>query len=113
MSIFDDLLRMARETGADTFHSRKEVPGGWEETIMIGIPEFRSNLTQDKTSEGKQVNPLLTKLLPPREQFKTNLMLLMDVAKATKNERSVVERLIKRFDGDKQSKTVSQRTTQK
>jgi hypothetical protein len=46
MSIFDDLLKMAGETGADAFHSKKAVPGGYEETLLIGIPEFGAVVPQ-------------------------------------------------------------------
>jgi len=115
MSIFDDLLRMAGETGADAFHSRKPLEGGgWEETIMIGIPEFRSKLPQEASKGEKRVKTRLTELLPPRDQFEYDLRLLLDLAKATEKERSVMNKLIERFErGNKPSKTASKRASQK
>jgi len=114
MSIFDDLLRMAGETGADAFHSRKKVPGGFEETLLIGIPEFGAVVPQETSKPEKQVKTRLTELLPPRDQFVYDLRLLLDLAKATAEERSVMNKLIERFErGNKPSKTASKRASQK
>jgi hypothetical protein len=106
MSIFDDLLKYASQENGDVFHSRKQMPNGdWEETMMVGlpvdIPEFRSNLTQEARKEEKQVKTRLTELLPPRDQFIYDLRLLLDLAKATEKERSVMNKLIDRFNGKK------------
>ena len=118
MSIFDDLLRYAAEEGGDVFHTRKEVPGGWEETMMIGlpmeIPKFGAVVPQEARKPEKQVKTRLTELLPPRDQFVYDLRLLLDLAKATDKERSVMNKLIERFErGNKPSKTASKRASQK
>ncbi len=112
MSLIEDLFQYAQDEGGDVIHTKKTLPTGEVvETMMVGLPwektempPKRPKLTQEARSPMKSDNILL---LPPREQFKTSLMLLMDVANATKQERSVVDKLIKRFeDGDRKGKKV-------
>ena len=112
MSIVDDLFQYAQDEGGDVIHTKKTLPTGETvETMMVGLPwektempKFGAVVPQERRSPLRSDNILL---LPPREQFKTSLMLLMDRARATKTERSVVNRLIERFEnGDRKSKKV-------
>ena len=98
---FEDLIHLLETEGfADFTFSSKTVPNGRLETLSLnvsptktGVPQFSPKLPANETLVPQGVN-----LLPPKDSFVYNLRYLLDLAKASKAERSVMERLIKRFE---------------
>ena len=116
MNMNEDMRKLLEQLGidADVQYDRRIIDGGVLETLSVGWLENSPRMPQETTLPEKQVNIPKYELLPPKDQFVFDLRLLLDLAKATKNERSVMEKLIRRFqNGNKPSQTVSKRAPQK
>ena len=96
----EDFLNEAKKMGYEDFQYKSEAfPGGRLETFFLGMPENAPKLPQEEVSVSKSDNMYPGWVLPPKEGFIFNLRYLLDLAHATKGERSLMEDLINRFDG--------------
>jgi len=95
----EDFLSEAKKMGYEDFqYKSQEIDGGRLETFLLGMPVIAPKLPQEAQKVVKSDNIYPGMLLPPKDAFIYNLRYLLDLAKATKEERSVMNKLIKRFE---------------
>lgn len=114
---FEEFLFEAKKQGLiDWTLKSQEVDDGrldiFEGIFETRMPFIGPKLTQEPRKETRSDNIYPGMLLPPKDAFIFNLRYLLDLAKATKTERSTMERLIKRFeDGENSPKRRTPRKT--
>ena len=102
----EDFLNAAKKMGYDDFqYKSQEIDGGRLETLIMGMP-FPAQKRPVEAREVRKANNIYPgMLLPPKDAFIYNLRYLLDLAKATKEERSVMNKLIKRFENNDKGHT--------